>query len=120
MARRNAGEQIDQLEMKRAVEHVMALFSKLREFERRAREAHGAGSGGGLRPADEAAVAIALRLLVGLLAPMAPHLTEELWSLSGEPELLATLPWPDPVPRTAPPQRGGRRAGDESNIRVPR
>jgi leucyl-tRNA synthetase len=120
MARRNTGEQIDELEMKRAVEHVMALFSKLREFERRARAAHGAGPDGALQPADEAAVAIALRLLVRLLAPMAPHLAEELWSLSGEPELLATLPWPDPVPRTAPPQRGGRRAGDESNIRVPR
>jgi leucyl-tRNA synthetase len=134
MARRNAGEQIDALEMKRAVEHVMALFSKLREFERRARAARGGGDGAhrapgaasegalasALHPADEAALAIALRLLVALLAPMAPHLTEELWSLSGEAELLATQPWPDPVPRTAPPQRGGPRAGDESNIRVPR
>jgi leucyl-tRNA synthetase len=124
MAHRNVGEQIDALEMKRAVEHVMALFSKLREFERRAREARGGGPGGDLQPADEAALAIALRLLVALLAPLAPHLAEELWSLSGETELLATQPWPKPVPRTEPPQRGGQRvqerAGDESNIRVPR
>jgi leucyl-tRNA synthetase len=116
MAHRNVGEQIDELEMKRAVEHVMALFGKLREFERRARTARG----GELDPADDAALAIALRLLVRLLAPMAPHLAEELWSLCGEQELLAALPWPEPVPRTSPPQRGARRAGDESNIRVPR
>jgi leucyl-tRNA synthetase len=137
MARRNVSEQIDELEMKRAVEHVMALFSKLREFERRARAARGGdgarggrdGAPGGasasaLQPADEAALTIALRLLVALLAPMAPHLAEELWSLCGEPQLLATLPWPEPVARTAPPPRGGQRAqeraGVESNIRVPR
>jgi leucyl-tRNA synthetase len=104
-ARRNVTETIDQLEMKRAVEHVISLFGKLRKFERRASTA--GGSDGALDPLDEAAAAIALRQLVQLLAPMAPHLAEELWSLCGEQRLLATLPWPDPVPRTAAPQRGG-------------
>jgi leucyl-tRNA synthetase len=108
MARENVTQTIDALEMKRAVEHVMALLGKLREFERRAVEERGA-----LAPADEAAAAIALRLLVQLLAPMAPHIAEELWALSGEQRMLATLPWPEPVARTSPPQRGGAASGDE-------
>ena len=51
---------------------------------------------------------IAARQLVQLLAPMAPHLAEELWSLCGEERMLATLPWPEPVPRTSAPQRVAR------------
>ncbi|HZV73396.1 MAG TPA: class I tRNA ligase family protein [Conexibacter sp.] len=104
MARTNTMRAFDALEMKHAVEQAIALFGKLREFERRALAARGAG--GALDPADEIALAIALRQLVQLLAPMAPHLAEELWALSGEQRLLATLPWPEPVPRTAAPQRG--------------
>jgi leucyl-tRNA synthetase len=108
MARANVTRALDAIEMKHAVEGAIALFEKLREFERRARAA--GGGDGALDPADEAALAIALRLLVRLLAPMAPHLAEELWALCGEERLLATLPWPEPVARTAPPRRGGRGA----------
>jgi len=102
-ARANVTRALDALEMKHAVDGVMGLFDKLREFERRARAARG----GELEAADEAALVIALRHLVRLLAPMAPHLAEELWSLCGEQELLATLPWPEPVPRTSAPGRAG-------------
>jgi len=120
MARLNVTETLEQLEMKRAVEHVMALFGKLREFERRALELH--GEDGELDPADEAALAIALRLLVQLLAPMAPHLAEELWQLGGEQRMLAISPWPEPVPRTAPPRRGGAQAAPAQApaVRAPR
>jgi leucyl-tRNA synthetase len=103
-ARSNAMRAFDALEMKHAVEQVIGLFGRLREFERRALAQRGAD--GALEPADEAALLIALRQLVQLLAPMAPHLAEELWSLCGEQRMLATLPWPEPVPRTAAPQRG--------------
>ncbi|MGB2712307.1 MAG: class I tRNA ligase family protein, partial [Conexibacter sp.] len=97
-ARERVGEAIEGLEMKRAVEHVMALFGKLQEFERRAFEARGADPARRtLDPADEAALLLGLRLLVQLVAPMAPHLAEELWSRCGEQRLLATLPWPAPV-----------------------
>lgn len=124
VAQRNVTRALDAIEMKHAVEGAIALFDKLREFERRALAAHGAESGfrpsatasgpptGDVSTLDEAALLIALRQLVQLLAPMAPHLAEELWSLCGEERLLATLPWPEPVPRTAAPQRGGARSAD--------
>jgi leucyl-tRNA synthetase len=112
MAHANVTRALDAIEMKHAVDGVIALFDKLREFERRAASAPGAdGDGDGERaldPLDEAALLIALRQLVQLLAPMAPHLAEELWSLCGEPRMLATLPWPEPVARTSAPQRVGR------------
>jgi leucyl-tRNA synthetase len=109
MAHRNVTRALDAIEMKHAVEGTITLSDKLREFERRA----GASAGGGgaeaaLDPLDDAAVLIALRHLVQLLAPMAPHLAEELWSLCGEERMLATLPWPEPVPRTAAPQQVAR------------
>ncbi|HEX5147020.1 MAG TPA: class I tRNA ligase family protein [Conexibacter sp.] len=104
MARQNVTRGLDTLEMKHAVEHAIALLAKLRMFERRAREAHG----GSLAPPDEAALLIGLRHLVQLLAPMAPHVAEELWALCGEQPVLATLPWPEPVARTSAPQRAVR------------
>jgi leucyl-tRNA synthetase len=36
----------------------------------------------------------ALEQIVRLLAPFAPHITEEIWSKMGKPFLLATNPWP--------------------------
>src|SRR5205085_3468775 len=48
MAQRNVTRALDAIEMKHAVEGVIALFEKLREFERRA------PAGSGLRPAAPA------------------------------------------------------------------
>jgi leucyl-tRNA synthetase len=128
MAQRNVTRALDAIEMKHAVGGVIALFDKLREFERRTESgfrppavasrppagdvtpsAVASGPLAGDVTLDEAALLIALRQLVQLLAPMAPHLAEELWSLGGEERLLATLPWPEPVPRTAAPQRAAAR-----------
>lgn len=106
-AHANVTRALDAIEMKHAVDGAMGLFDKLRAFERRA----AAARDGTLAAEDEAAVAIALRHLVQLLSPMAPHLAEELWSLQGEQELLCTLPWPEPVPRTTAPGRS-RSSGD--------
>lgn len=112
MAHRNVTRALDAIEMKHAVEGVIALFDKLREFERKAFRPPAIASdppaGDVTDPLDEAALAIAARHLVRLLAPMAPHLAEELWSLCGEEQMLATLPWPEPVPRTSAPQRVAR------------
>ncbi|HYV14702.1 MAG TPA: class I tRNA ligase family protein [Conexibacter sp.] len=119
MARENVTKTLDQLEMKRAVEHAMTLFGKLREFERLAQDRNDP-THAALDLADEAALASGLRLLVALLAPMAPHVAEELWALCGEERLLATLPWPEPIARTAPPRRGGEPQADTAAIRLPR
>jgi leucyl-tRNA synthetase len=118
VAQRNVTRALDAIEMKHAVEGAIGLFDKLREFERRALNgfrppavASDPPAGdvtAGLDPLDEAALLIALRQLVRMLAPMAPHLAEELWSLAGEERMLATLPWPDPVPHTSAPQRVAR------------
>jgi leucyl-tRNA synthetase len=108
MAHRNVTRALDAIEMKHAVEGTIALFDKLREFERRALAAGRDGAAGSLDPLDEAALLIAARQFVQLLAPMAPHLAEELWSRCGEQQLLATLPWPEPVARTSAPQRVAR------------
>jgi len=53
-------------------------------------EDHGAGV-----PADDRARAV--RTLVLLLAPLAPHLAEELWSTSGGTGSVHVAPWPEPV-----------------------
>jgi leucyl-tRNA synthetase len=98
-AHANVTRAYDAIEMKHAVEGVMGLLGKLCEFERRA----AAARGGELELVDEAAVAIALRHLVQLLGPMAPHLAEELWALSGEERMLATLPWTSAPNRSRPP-----------------
>ena len=114
MAHRNVTRALDAIEMKHAVAGVIALFDKLREFERKAAPAVRPPAVASDPPADdvtaldEAALLIALRHLVQLLAPMAPHLAEELWSLCGEEQMLATLPWPEPVPRTSAPQHAAR------------
>ena len=40
-----------------------------------------------------------LKTFVLLLAPFAPHLAEELWSLLGHERSLAHAPWPNSIPR---------------------
>ncbi|QCL82907.1 leucine--tRNA ligase (plasmid) [Agrobacterium tumefaciens] len=44
--------------------------------------------------ASPTVLAGSLRLLVRLLAPFAPHISEELWALSGCNSLVAAEPWP--------------------------
>ncbi len=65
----------------------------------------------------------ALRALVGLVAPFAPHLAEEGWRRLGEPGLVAAAPWPayDPAlaeddERILPVQIDGKRRGE---VRAP-
>src|SRR5262249_2116842 len=42
---------------------------------------------------------------IRLLAPIAPHITEELWQRLGHKELLATKPWPTFDPEIAAKKR---------------
>ncbi|NAZ38038.1 leucine--tRNA ligase [Rubellimicrobium sp. CFH 75288] len=66
----------------------------------------------------------ALRIMAQLMAPMTPHLAEEMWSLLGGEGLCAAAPWPvaDPAQLiddtiTLPVQVNGKRRGE---ITVPR
>ncbi|MCZ7676912.1 MAG: leucine--tRNA ligase [Roseovarius sp.] len=75
-------------------------------------------------PAGAAAKRQAATALVQLMAPMTPHLSEELWALLGHEGLVATAPWPvadtamlasDTI--TLPVQVNGKRRAE---ISVPR
>jgi leucyl-tRNA synthetase len=48
--------------------------------------------------AEPAELRESLEALVGLLAPMMPHLAEELWHLLGHDGLLVDQPWPEADP----------------------
>jgi leucyl-tRNA synthetase len=88
---RNVTVELDELEMHLAAENVMRLFANVQKFEARARERRGE-----LDAHDREAVVIALRLVLRMLAPFAPHACEELWELAGGPGLVGELPWPAP------------------------
>ncbi|MCA8878587.1 MAG: leucine--tRNA ligase [Rhodobacteraceae bacterium] len=67
-------------------------------------------------PTDRAA---ALRTLVRLMAPMTPHLAEEVWAMLGGTGLVAELPWPKADPAllvedtvTLPIQINGKRRSE--------
>jgi len=42
-----------------------------------------------------------LEIILQLLNPFAPHMTEELWMLIGHQEMLSSLPWPEFDPELA-------------------
>jgi leucyl-tRNA synthetase len=85
-------EELDQVELQRAVKNMMRLFDRIKDFEARATRANR----GQLAEADARAVADALALLAQLLTPFAPHVGEELWIASGRGDSSGTdVPWPE-------------------------
>ena len=83
------GQDMENLEMHTAVRNVMRLFDRIKDFEKRvlARQ-HELGA------ADRDALLDALRIHAQLLAPFAPHLSEELYIALGGEEHAAQTPWP--------------------------
>jgi leucyl-tRNA synthetase len=81
-------EEMESLEMHSAVRDVMRLFDRIKDFEKRvlARQPE-------LSPADRDALLEALTVLIQLLGPFAPHLSEELWIAFGHDADTQT-PWP--------------------------
>jgi leucyl-tRNA synthetase len=77
------------LQMHRATRNVIQLLASVEDFERRVIERHGR-----LARADRQAVRDALVRLVQLLAPMAPHIAEELWAQAGNDSFVSVAPWP--------------------------
>jgi leucyl-tRNA synthetase len=81
-------EEMESLEMHSAVRNVMRLFDRIKDFEKRvlARQTE-------LSAADRDALIQALTMLVQLLGPLAPHISEELWIAFGH-EADTQTPWP--------------------------
>jgi len=85
-------EDLERVEMQRAVKNAMRLFERIEEFETKSRRANR----GELATADARAIAAALTVLAQLLTPFAPHVGEELWLASGG-DAGEQIPWPAPV-----------------------
>jgi leucyl-tRNA synthetase len=79
-----------------AIARCMELQNKLSSFI--ANVANGKNGGTGTLGADRRVASFAVRSLLLLMAPMAPHLTEELWHQSGlarnEKDSIHTTKWP--------------------------
>jgi len=80
--------QLECLQMQRAAHNVMLLLTRIQDFESRVLEHRE------IEALDREAVLAALLLLVRLLAPLAPHIAEELWSLAGNEGLVCDAGWP--------------------------
>jgi leucyl-tRNA synthetase len=70
-------------------------------------------------PGMAAARALAMRSMAQLMAPMVPHLAEEVWAALGGAGLVVTAPWPVPDPAllvedhiTLPIQINGKRRAE--------
>jgi len=70
-----------------AISAMMELLNELGEYLR-------TKEGAGYHPEERAILRFAARTLVSLLNPIAPHITEELWEILGEQEILSRSSWP--------------------------
>ena len=86
---RKITENFEQSDMHKATRNAMTLLGRIEDFEERARQRRGE-----LVEEDKQAIAIALATLVQLVAPIAPHLAEELWEHAGFDGFVAEVPWP--------------------------
>ncbi len=80
-----------------AAQNGLFLFERLVQF---ARESDRAGD-----PADGAALAAGIRSLLRLIAPLAPHLAEELWARCGGGGTVALADWPQDLDEARPRRR---------------
>jgi leucyl-tRNA synthetase len=86
----------ERLQLQHAAHNAMLFFARVQDFEQRALGQHGE-----LSERDRDAIVAALCLLVQMLAPLTPHIAEELWSLAGRRESVGQAPWPAPVRKSA-------------------
>ncbi len=81
-------ENYARLDMHRATRNLVALFERIEDFEGRVAARREP------TPSDREATVYALCLLLRLLAPVAPHIAEELWARSGSEGFVADAGWP--------------------------
>ena len=79
----------ERLEPHQATRNIMRFADRVKDFEKRVVKQRGE-----LSEADEDALAIALLQVVALLAPVAPHMAEELWQRAGREGFVCQAPWP--------------------------
>jgi leucyl-tRNA synthetase len=84
-------ENCDSVQMHRAARNVMAFVVRIQDFEQRVIDRDGE-----LTSADQRALAQALLTAVQLIAPLTPHIAEELWSAAGRDGFVAASTWPSP------------------------
>src|SRR5271165_4599534 len=96
VAREKVTAELEQLRMQRAAHDAMRLLTRIQDFEQRTLQRRGE-----LQDADREAILAALILLTQLLAPLTPHIAEELWSLTGSDTLVSSSPWPEQAVDTA-------------------
>jgi leucyl-tRNA synthetase len=89
VAVRRITENMEGLETHRAARNVMTLVERIRDFERRVLRQQDS-----LTPSDSRALQQALLDAVVMLAPLAPHIAEELWSAAGQEGLDCNAAWP--------------------------
>jgi leucyl-tRNA synthetase len=83
-------DDVEQLQMHKAVRNITRLFERIQDFEKRVVKRRGQ-----LDRADAEAQVAALALLAQALAPFAPHTAEELLLASGREEGAVPSRWPD-------------------------
>jgi leucyl-tRNA synthetase len=108
VARKKAGGHLERLEMHRAADDAIRLLARIQAFEQRTLERRH----GHLEEEDREAVVAALLLLVQMLAPLTPHIAEELWSLAGHDTLVSNEPWPEESGRIADLEIPASNGGD--------
>jgi leucyl-tRNA synthetase len=92
-------ENMQNLEMHKAARNAMRLLDRIEAFEQKALTRDTADV--------NAAVGSALLLLLRLLNPLAPHITEELWVGAEQPGLLTDHAWPESNPSGDPASGDG-------------
>ena len=100
VAVRRITENMEGLETHRAARNVMTLVERIRDFERRVLRQQDS-----LTPSDERALQRALLDAVIMLAPLAPHIAEELWSAAGQEGLVCNASWPAAAGASVPAAR---------------
>jgi leucyl-tRNA synthetase len=82
-------DNFETLQLHRATRNAMLLLERIEDFEHRVIAQRNA-----LTDLDRQALAIALGRLLRLIAPITPHIAEELWLRGGNKPFLCTAPWP--------------------------
>lgn len=108
VARNKATGHLERLEMHRAADDVIRLLARIEDFERRTLERRH----GDLEDEDREALVAALLLLAQVLAPIAPHIAEELWSLAGHDTLVSSALWPEEPAHVAGSSTPAEHGGD--------